>query len=234
MKRTAVACKISPGFFFLEIMPKKITALKAQKNNVHRVSVFLDGEFAFGIYRRVAERLKVGQELNEEQIRALDETEAIEKAYHRAVNLLSYRVRSEAEVRRNLNKHNTPDYIIEEVLDRLRRNHLVNDRDFAETWIENRSAFRPRGRRALRSELRRKGVDYKIIADALQNLDEEELAYRAACKKFRRYRKLEWPEFRKKMLGCLARRGFYYAVSALAVKQVWEENQPKPPSRNKS
>ncbi|MBC8506019.1 MAG: RecX family transcriptional regulator [Anaerolineales bacterium] len=206
-------------------MAKKITALKAQKKNSDRVSVFLDGEYAFGLFRVVAAWLQVGQEIDEEKIRQLNQTEAGEKAYQRALNFLSYRVRTETEIRRNLNKHDTPESVIEEVLERLRRNNLVDDLHFASTWVENRSEFRPRGRRALQSELRQKGVEQEVIEEALENLDEEELAYRAAKKNARKYLRFEWPEFRKKLLAFLARRGFNYGVAAPVVEQVWAEEQ---------
>lgn len=206
-------------------MAKKITALKAQKNNPDRVSVFLDNNYAFGLYRVVAAWLHVGQQLDEEKIRQLKASEAGEKAYQRALNFLSYRVRTEAEIRRNLKKHDTPDEIIENVLERLRRNHLVNDHIFAQTWVENRSEFRPRGRRALTSELRQKGVGQEIIDEVLQNIDEEHLAYQAALKNARKYRQHDWPDFRKKLLGFLARRGFNYAVAAPVVERVWAEGQ---------
>jgi regulatory protein len=207
-------------------MKRKITALKAQKHNPQRVSVYLDDEYAFGLYRVVAAWLKVGQELSEEKISQLKEAEAGEKAYQRALNYLSYRPRSENEVRQNLNKHNTPEEVIEEVLERLRRSHLVDDHQFAKDWVDNRAAFRPRGRVALRSELRQKGIENKIIDEVLQNLDEEHLAYQAANTKSRRYIKLAWPEFRQKMLGFLARRGFNYAIAAAVVEQVWHEHKP--------
>ncbi len=206
-------------------MVQKITALKAQKHNPDRVSVYLDGEYAFGLFRVVAAWLQVGQELGEEKIRQLHQAEAGEKAYQRALNFLSYRVRTESEVRRNLNKHDTPESVIEEVLERLRRNRLVDDQQFANSWVENRSEFRPRGRRALQSELRQKGVDQEVIEEVLQDLDEEELAYQAAKKSVRKYLRFEWPEFRKKLLGFLARRGFNYAVAAPAVERVWAEEQ---------
>ncbi len=206
-------------------MVQKITALKAQKHNPDRVSVYLDGEYAFGLFRVVAAWLQVGQELGEEKIRQLQQAEAGEKAYQRALNFLSYRVRTESEVRRNLNKHDTPESVIEEVLERLRRNRLVDDQQFANSWVENRSEFRPRGRRALQSELRQKGVDQEVIEEVLQDLDEEELAYQAAKKSVRKYLRFEWPEFRKKLLGFLARRGFNYAVAAPVVERVWAEEQ---------
>ncbi len=124
-----------------------ITALRIQKRDKGRVSVYIDEEFAFGLSRLVSGWLVVGQELSDEKIRELQESESREKAYHRALNFLSYRPRSEAEVRRNLIKHDTPEDCIKDILERLRQLDLVNDRQFAETWVENRSTFRPRGRR---------------------------------------------------------------------------------------
>lgn len=215
-------------------MAQEITALKAQKHNPDRISVYLDGDYAFGLYRVVASWLSVGQELSEEKINQLKKEEASEKAYQRALNYLSYRPRSEREVRENLQKHDTPEEDIEEVLERLREMHLVDDRDFAQTWVENRATFRPRGRIALKNELRQKGVDTQVIDEVLQDLNEEELAYRAAQKKHRRYRKLEWPEYRRKMYGFLSRRGFDYYVAGQIVKRVWNENQPSSSDENES
>ncbi len=209
-------------------MSRKITGLQVQKKNPNRVNVFLDGEFAFGLFRVVAAWLQVGQELSEEKIRQLTQAEAEEKAYQRALNFLSYRPRAEAEIRRNLRKHDTPEELIETVLERLRRNRLVDDEAFARAWVENRCEFRPRGRRALRSELRQKGLEDQVIAEALEELDEENLAYKAAKQKARAYRQLEWPEFRKKMLGFLSRRGFNYSIAAPAVERVWVEERESP------
>ncbi|MBE9525027.1 MAG: RecX family transcriptional regulator [Chloroflexi bacterium] len=192
------------------------------------MSVYIDDEFAFGLSRQVAGWLSTGQELSDEKILELQEVETREKAYQRALNFLSYRPRSEAEVRRNLIKHDTPEDCIEETLERLRDLDLVSDQQFAETWVENRSTFRPRGRRALFSELRAKGIHNKTIDVVLQDLDEDDLAYRAAQKKVRQYRGLAWPEFKKKMLGFLARRGFNYSVAAPVIEKVWSENQPDP------
>lgn len=206
-------------------MSKTITALQAQKKNPDRISVFLDDEFAFGLYHIVAARLHIGQLLEADEIQQLEQAEAGEKAYQRALNFLSYRVRTEVEIRRNLAKHDTPENVVEGVLERLRRNRLVDDSYFAQTWVANRSDFRPRGRRALHSELRQKGIADEIIQDALQNLDEQTLALRAAEKNARKYRQLEWPEFRQKLLGFLARRGFNYDVAAPAVEQAWARMQ---------
>ena len=208
-------------------MANKITALKIQKRNKNRVSVYLDGEYAFGLTKIVAGWLKIGQELTNEKIEELKEKDNTEIALQKALNFLSCRPRSEDEVRKNLKKHGYQEEVIEDILERLRHGHLVDDTKFAEMWVENRSEFRPRGPRALRIELRQKGITEAVIDSVLENLDEEELAFRAASKQIRKYRTLEWPDYRKKMSGFLARRGFDYGIISIITKNVWEENSPQ-------
>lgn len=209
-------------------MEKKVTALKRQKRNSQRINVYLDGEFAFGLSRFAAAWLQIGQELSSEKIQELQNVDAQEVAYQRALNFISYRVRSETEVRQNLQKHGVPEDVITEVLARLQSNGLVNDLQFAQNWIENRSAFRPRGRRALAVELRQKGIANATIEAALRDLDDDNLAYQAALKQSRKYAGLEWASFRQKMGAFLARRGFGYEVAKPVIEQIWAELQNEP------
>ncbi|HSM72827.1 MAG TPA: RecX family transcriptional regulator, partial [Anaerolineales bacterium] len=202
---------------------KKITAIVSQKKNPNRVNIHLDGEFAFGLARITAAWLRTGQELEEEKIEQLQAEDAKERALQLALRFLSYRARSESEIRRNLKKHKIPDVVIEETLGRLRRDGLVDDGQFAQAWVENRSTFRPRSRRMLAVELRQKGLDDEAIQSALQDVDDEALAYEAAQKRAPRFKDLEWIEFRKKLTGFLARRGFPYPVAAETVSRIWSE-----------
>ena len=203
----------------------KITGLKVQKRNKDRVNVYLDGEYAFGISRIVAAWLRTGQELSEEKIAELKAQDNVEVALQRALNYLSYRPRSEQEVRQNLKKHKYHEGVIDEIIERLTRGGLVNDSSFAELWVENRSEFRPRGERMLQAELRQKGISDEVISQALSELDETSLAFKAARKKGRRYRTLEYQDFQKKLYGFLARRGFHYGIISEVVPKVWEELQ---------
>jgi len=203
-------------------MPK-ITALQPQKRDPQRVNIHLDGEYAFSLARIVAVWLKVGQELSDEKIASLQTEDARERAYQQAMLFLSYRARSESEIRQNLRKHEIPEDVIEQTLDRLRENQLANDDKFARAWVENRNTFRPRSRRALSVELRQKGISDEAAQSALAGLDEEALAYEAGLKKARRLQVLEWSEFRKKLSEFLARRGFPYSVIAPTVSRIWNE-----------
>ena len=202
---------------------KKITAIDAQKKRSNRVNIFLDGEFAFGLERITAAWLKVGQELDDQKIEQLQAEDAKERALQQALLFLSYRARSESEIRKNLKKHEIPESVIEETLEKLRRDGLANDDQFARAWVENRSTFRPRSRRMMALELRQKGLDDEAMKSTLDDVDDEVLAYDAAQKRAPRFKGLEWSEFRTKLSGFLARRGFSYSVIAPVVTRIWNK-----------
>jgi regulatory protein len=200
-----------------------ITRLEPQKKNPGRLNVYLDGEFAFGISRKIAPGLEEGNQLSQQKITALQNEDKIEAAYQRALNFLSYRSRSENEIQQNLLKHKIPVEVIAVVLLKLQENSLVNDRDFATLWVENRVKFHPRGKRALTSELIKKGISIQIIEEVLQNIDEKELALKLARKKVPRLSGLEKPTFQKKMYGYLSRRGFNYSQCKEVTDLIWTE-----------
>lgn len=210
---------------------KKITALVAQKKNPDRVNVHLDGEFAFGLARIAAAWLKVGDALSDEKIAQLQNEDERERAMGQALLFLSYRARSEKEIRQNLKKHEYSEAAIERTLSRLRENRLADDGEFARAWVENRSAFRPRSRRALTMELRQKGLDEETVREAVSDVDEEALAYETARRWATRLKRpapsrsqnLEWNEFRRKLSDHFARRGFPYPVVSSVVTRIWNE-----------
>ncbi len=207
-------------------MDKQITALKVQKRNPNRINVYLDGEYAFPVARIVGAWLQIGQVLSEEKIASLRAADTKEVAFQRALNFLSYRPRSEAEVQRKLTEAGFDEAVIAETLERLRGANLISDAQFAKDWVENRSTFRPRGRRVLAMELRQKGVADDVIQSALDGtVDEDELAYQAAVRKARRWADLEYAAFRERLSAYLLRRGFSYGTIANLVQRVWSDLQ---------
>jgi regulatory protein len=204
---------------------KKITAISVQKKNPNRVNIYLDGEFAFGVARITAAWLKNGDELTDEKIAKLLAEDSLEWAFQQAMLFLSYRARSEKEIRQNLRKHEMSEEVIEHTLERLRKAGFANDSDFARMWVENRGTFRPRSKKALAIELRQKGLNDEVIQDSLSGVDEESLAYETGLKRATRFKGYEWAEFRKKLSEFLARRGFSYPVIAPIVSRIWNETR---------
>jgi regulatory protein len=204
-------------------METTITAIKQQKRNPQRVNIYLDGNYAFPLAKIVAAWLKVGQKLSPAKIKELKGSDESEKAFQRAIRFISYRPRSQAEVERNLRKHEIDDVLIPEIIERLKRGKLLDDADFARRWVEDRNTFRPRGAFALRAELRQKGISDETIDEAVSSLNEPDLARGAAMRKARRLSNLEWPVFRIKLAAHLSRRGFGYETVAEVCKETWNE-----------
>ena len=206
-----------------ESMAGTITALKYQKRNRERVSVYLDGRFAFGLPAIVAAHLKPGQYLSDDEIGALAEQGTIESMYSLALNYLSYRPRSRAEVLTYLQQRGMAEDQIEAIVGRLERTGFVDDEAFARFWVENRERFRPRGLRALRYELQGKGLSREAIEEALSSVDVSASAYRAASKKAQQWSALDQLTFQRKVVEYLARRGFDYRVAQEAALRHWTE-----------
>lgn len=204
-------------------MAGTITALEVQKRDKQRVNVFLDEQYSFSLPLIHAVHLKRGQRLSDQEIDALRAEDLGERAYESALKLLEYRPRSEAEVRRSLQRKGLPEVVVEQTLERLRRAKLVDDHDFAQFWVENRQRFRPRGLAALRYELKAKGLDEGDITTALGDVDEGESAYSLARAQARRKSQLAPQELRRHLGQYLARRGFQYSVIADIVRQVVAE-----------
>jgi regulatory protein len=204
-------------------MAGRITALRYQKKNQDRVSIYLDDQFAFGLPAVMAASLKRGQYLSDVEIMALQRQGDVETGYHRALEYLSYRPRSRAEVTTYLQKHGMSEGQAETVTGRLQRAGLLDDEAFARYWVENRERFRPRGLRALRYELRSKGISQEIIDQVLASVDASASAHRAASNKARQLSHLDQQSFHRKLVGYLARRGFDYEVAREVATCCWTE-----------
>ena len=202
-------------------MQHKITALRYQKRNRHRVNVYLDGQYAFAVQDTIAGTLRVGQELSADEVTGLQGRDVAEAAYERVLNFLSYRPRSKSEVWSYLKRRAVPEELIPALIERLQTAGLLDDEAFARYWVENRESFRPRGARSLRFELRRKGVDESVANEAAV-MD----AMRAGGITARRMTTVDYATFRRRLDGFLQRRGFGYSVSKEVVNRLWHEIHP--------
>jgi regulatory protein len=205
----------------------RITALKSGKKAEKRLNLFLDGKFAFSLDRTEAARegIKVGLELTGDRLEALMTSLKLGRCVDAAYRYLSYRPRSEAELKDRLVRRGFPPAHIAAAIARLKEQGLLDDAEFARFWAENRATFRPRGRAMTRSELRKKGVPDETIRQAVGEIDEAESAYRAAASKAARLTHLDYPEFRQRLGAFLRRRGFTYDTISQAVKRAWEERE---------
>jgi regulatory protein len=206
----------------------KITALEPQVTNPERINVFVDGRFLLGVNASVVFQmgLEPEQELQPVQLEELRSEAAMQQAVDRAYNYLSYRPHSREEVRRYLRRKETPPAIIDAALARLEQLDLVNDHTFASFWVESREQFSPRGARALKNELRMKGVEREVVEELIDDEKDEERALLAGRKKalsLVRIPTMDFATFRTRLGSFLQRRGFGYEVSTRTVRALWKE-----------
>lgn len=208
-------------------MPR-ITKLKAQKNR-NRVNLYLDGEYATSLDLLTVTKLglKVGMDISQTELKKLVRTHQYEKLLNRAAHFLSYRPRSEKELRTYLQRKWRPETnkekhtkTVEKVIGKLKKQGVVNDQEFAEWWVQQRQTFRPKGKILLTQELRQKGIDGKIIEKALTTLDDYTQASNVAEKKRKSLRGLEPNKARLRLISFLQRRGFTWET----IRRVIDES----------
>ena len=188
-----------------------ITAIKPQKNQ-KRVNIYLDGKFGFGLdlenYLKLG--LKVEQELPDEKIAEIVKKAEFQKISDKLLRFATFRPRSEKEVRDWFKRKKIHESLHQDLFNRLKHLEFLDDKKFSKWWVEQRIAFKPRGKRVLSQELRQKGVDRETIEETLSEIkiDEEKAAGELLAKKAYRWEKLPRLEARRKMTQFLGRKGF--------------------------
>ena len=199
-----------------------ITAIKTQKKR-QRFNIYLDGKFSFALSAIALAKadLKVDQEISEKEIKVLKAKDVKDKLYDQALRFLSYRPRSEKEIRDYLVKKGANQKINRAIIAKLKKQNLINDQAFTQWWIDQRSRFRSKGKWALLMELLQKGIKKEVIEASLFS-DQQELvlAKKAARKKMKAYHNLESVERRQKMTGFLNRRGFSWETIKKALEEI--------------
>ena len=145
-----------------------------------------------------------------------------EAAWGAALRLLSYRPRTEREVRDRLARR-FPEATAAEVVEALRAQGLLDDARFASQWTYSRSARNPRSARTIARELQAKGVDGALAEEAVREVDDEDSAYRACLKYSRTGGRPGDAAFQRRLLAYLRRRGFSQSVSRRAFRRLMDE-----------
>ncbi|MGE5335601.1 MAG: regulatory protein RecX [Nitrososphaerota archaeon] len=214
----------------------KITALDPSPRRPDWWHVSIDGAYAFSLDGAtvVEESLAPGLALSENDVARLRVLAEESRLMDAALSFLTVRPRSRAEVRRRLlqprrNRPTPPAEAVDRVLDRLAEKRLLDDREFADYWVEQRERFSPRSSYALAQELRQRGVD-RDTADAVVDAERDsQRALDAARTRLRALTSADYETFRAKLTAFLQRRGFSYGIARETVRSLWEETRGKSP-----
>lgn len=193
----------------------KITKIEQQKNNQDRWSVFIDEEFAFGVSTEeiFIFKLTVGKEISREELENLLKEKDYSKAKDIALKFLSYKARSEKEVRDKLVSKEVESMTIDRVIEFLKRYDYINDEKFANSYVRERIRLKLEGRKKLVYDLRQKGIKQEIIDHVLDNTDIDEIdqAIQLLEKKVHDKTELDIKE-KQRIYQFLLRKGFSYDI----------------------
>ena len=203
----------------------KITKIEQQKKDPQRYSVFLKGEFAFGLHESILLKagLHTGDTLTADQVKQFVHEDELFRAREKAYNLLQYRERSVEELRSRLHRKDFQEATVESVISDLMEKGYLDDWQFARTYAEDQLTRKNIGPIRLRAELSRKRVSDRIIDTVIEEMYEKysvmELATRAAQKKTRTLKDVDYDTAYRRLTGYLGRRGFSWDVISQVVQQ---------------
>ena len=205
-----------------------ITALKQKGNNV--LVCFDDGEFITLDYRTVTDNaLRKNDQLDDKKIEFLISASEFQKAKDSAFRFLGMRHHSTSELRTKLTKKKYPKDIIEKILIDLTDKKLLNDEQFAEAFLEERSVKKKIGINKLKAELFKKGINRTIIEKTLLNVDHDlsyEQALELANRKIDSIRKKETDKrkIKAKLFSSLSSRGFEADLIMKVLNEIIQDN----------
>lgn len=149
---------------------------------------------------------------------------SLEQIFQKTLRFVGLRPRSQKEILFYLQKKTSNEKIIKKVLGDLINLGLVDDKAFVDWWLDQRAAFRPKGKRALMMELRQKGIDNNLIQKAVaEKVDEKEAAASLVEKKLKTWVRLPREICREKLTGFLARRGFNWETIKLILDEKFKK-----------
>lgn len=210
-----------------------IAKITTQKKATDRYNVFLDygkgEEYAFSVDEDVLIKfqLKKGMELDEFSLQEINYQDDIRKSYNMAIRFLARRMRSELEVRDHLEEKEVDAPIIQEVIHKLYANQFLNDGDFANAFVRTQINTTDKGPELIIRELRDKGINEAIIERVLSQFSEEnqlEKAQKMAEKLFQKNARDSIRIQRQKVEQLLLRKGYPFAVIAIAVETAQGKN----------
>jgi regulatory protein len=155
----------------------------------------------------------------------LADSNSLQDCLNAAYHYLSYRPRSEGEIRQWLHRRGFANEVAEKTIVKLREQNLSDDFAFARFWKENRLSFRPKSRRLIKKELRDKKVAAEIIEQVTEDIDDEEIAYKLGSSRMPALAYLDYPDFYRRLSSYLVYRGFSYEIIKHTATLVWQERE---------
>ncbi|GLB47052.1 regulatory protein RecX [Philodulcilactobacillus myokoensis] len=196
-------------------MANKITKIKAQKRK-GRYNVYINQHYAFPISESVMIKYRVfkGMEVDEKLKQKLEHADNISKLYNRAIDYLANQLRTENEIRVKLKSITDDPDAIEMVVQHLKNEKLVDDRNYANSYVRTKMRINAFGPNKIIEQLKLKHIDENLIDEAIDNnYEHHQLIDNGVYQAERIFKKHQHDAFRKRIqktkIG-MVRKGFSY------------------------
>jgi regulatory protein len=212
--------------------PARIKVVEEHSRKAGRYTVRLEGVRSATVSAELVERLglRAGVVLDAAQVKALREAAAGLRTYDRALNLLAFRARSSADLRRKLVEKGEPGALADQAIEKLKALGLLDDEAYARQ-VARGKLLGGASKRRVQQELWRRGVTRDVADGAMQDVvadeevDEEQSAVTVARRKAASLAKLDAPTRRRRLYGFLARRGYDHAAIRAALAEVLDASE---------
>ena len=210
-----------------------ITTISTQKK-VGFYNIFLDGQYAFSVTQDtlVKFNLHKGQELSTTDLAQINATNDFFKLYTKALNYLSYQLRSTKEVYLYLLKENPPENLCIKVIQTLTTKNLLNDTLYAQSFVRTMAKTSDKGPSVIKTKLRQKGILENDITNALTEFSSTmqlQNATKLAHKLAHKYQNQNHQIKLQKIKQTLIKKGFSAQISQQALDElnltIDEENE---------
>ena len=188
----------------------RVTDIKQQVKNKSRYAIFVDGKYtlSLSIGELQDQKIKIDQQINQEDLQALTAVAAEDKLYMLVIGLLARRPRSAWEIRQYLARKKASSDVSDKILNKLSSRGLIDDASFAAAWVASRQLLKPSSRRKLMLELQQKHISKDIISEVLGDYEQsEQQALRELITKKRQTTRYK---DNTKLMAYLLRQGFNY------------------------
>lgn len=150
---------------------------------------------------------------------------ASQRCLDAAYRYLSYRPRSEGEIKQRLHQRGFDTEAVEKTITKLKEQKLIDDYAFAQFWKDNRLSFKPKSKRLIEKELANKKVAQEILEQVTKDIDDMDNACKLGRRRMHILAKLDYPDFHRRLSNYLSYRGFSYEVIKRTATLLWQEKE---------
>lgn len=207
--------------------------VKAKRSGRNRVEIIFDNDqkvsLAYEVFLKY--QLKMNQEISEEFLPFLLDEDQKYQVKQSALNYLSRRHHSKNEIRTKLRQKKFNTELIEQTLDNLEQNNYVDDHSFAQIFTDEKVKAKNWGKNKIKSELIKRGVSSKVIADVIAEKFSGESEIKAglelANKKLKKLlnRNIEQKKIQSSIYSFLISRGYDYDLCKQIYVKLFKDEE---------